>query len=150
MHDVIGRRKIVLDQLANGLEVLGFRDAMKNNKELFSELFVVSESVNSEKVIECLSFGGEMKESDLVVKGYLLKFLKNCSSVKQFLEFSTGSPMLPCFGLGKIHVTIEATDSIFSSVCTKTISLPNSFNEQKEFDSALLAVMRSEKHFNCI
>ena len=35
IHDVIGWRKIALDQLANGLEVLGFRDEMKQHIDHF-------------------------------------------------------------------------------------------------------------------
>ncbi|XP_046856087.1 uncharacterized protein LOC124449186 [Xenia sp. Carnegie-2017] len=40
IHDVIGRRKIALDQIAEGLNALGFRDKMKEFPDKFQELFV--------------------------------------------------------------------------------------------------------------
>ena len=42
VHDVIGRPKIILDQLAEGLNTLGFRTAMKEYPELLEALFVPS------------------------------------------------------------------------------------------------------------
>ena len=41
IHDVVCRPKIVLDQLAEGLDTLGFRKIMQTHlAELFKELFV--------------------------------------------------------------------------------------------------------------
>ena len=42
IHDVISRPKIVLDQLGEGLAVLGFRAKMREYPEMFEKLFVPS------------------------------------------------------------------------------------------------------------
>ena len=40
IHDVIGRRKILLDQMASGLKNFGFHDLMKKHSSVLEELFV--------------------------------------------------------------------------------------------------------------
>ncbi|KAK3742388.1 hypothetical protein QZH41_012021 [Actinostola sp. cb2023] len=45
VHDVIGRPKIVLDQLVEGLKTLGFQAKMKEYPELFQELFALTISL---------------------------------------------------------------------------------------------------------
>ncbi|PFX25073.1 ATP-dependent DNA helicase PIF1 [Stylophora pistillata] len=52
IHDVIGHPKIILDQLAEGLNSLGFRTAMKEYPALLEALFVQSiEKLNADSVI---------------------------------------------------------------------------------------------------
>ena len=43
VHDAIGKPKILLDQLREGLQTLGFRSRMQVYPELFKELFVAGE-----------------------------------------------------------------------------------------------------------
>lgn len=44
IHDVIGRPKMVLDQLRDGLGTLGFGEQMKKFPELFQKLFVPTDT----------------------------------------------------------------------------------------------------------
>ena len=57
IHDVIGRPKIVLDQLREGLQTLGFGTEMKQHPDLFQELFVCDDKkLSGNNVIEILDF----------------------------------------------------------------------------------------------
>ena len=62
VHDVIGRRKTLLDQFSKGLDALGFRSSMKQNSFLFEELFVAKNILTTEKVKESLKFPKALNE----------------------------------------------------------------------------------------
>ena len=53
------------------------------------------------------------------IKEHLLQYLRDASvdDLTSFLLFATGSPGLPRFGLGIIHIAFNDTDSIFGSTC---------------------------------
>ena len=55
IHDVISRPKIVLDQVREGLSVLGFCDKMKEYPEFF-ELFVSCSESKLSALLTCFSF----------------------------------------------------------------------------------------------
>lgn len=66
IHDVISWPKIVLDQLREGLNVLGFGAKMAEYPELFEKLFVPnSEStLSATRVVDLLQFPANMSEAD--------------------------------------------------------------------------------------
>ena len=101
IHDVIGWRKIALDQLANGLEVLGFRDEMKQHIDHFEELFLGKEKLTATNVLNTLSFQDKLNADEKKTKQLLLWYLENSSNeqLKNFLVLSTGAPVIPVFGM---------------------------------------------------
>lgn len=109
----MGKRKTVLDQLATGLEILGFQNKIKQNPEIFEELFVHNKNVlNGKKVCNVLEF---VTSSDYVsIKEYLEHFLMNATKdvLEKILAFATGAPCLPSFGLGKITIKISESMAI--------------------------------------
>ena len=116
IHDVIGRPKIVLDQLREGLGTLGFGAKMKQCPDLFQELFVYKDNKLSDgDVIGILKFPTAMSMDKSTTKGYLIEFVKNApqETLIKFLLFTTGSPRLPNFGLGRIEIKFESESSIF-------------------------------------
>ena len=151
IHDVIGRRKIVFDQFAGGFEILGFREAMKSHIDLFRELFVSTDNIDCNKIIACLDYSA-IKNSEQTIKEFLINYLQKSGAIdlKLFLQFVTGSPVLPCFGLGKITVKVQPSESIFASVCTNTLTIPNNFTDQSLFNAAFVAVVNDSKQFNCV
>ena len=103
IHDVIGRPKIILDQLSEGLNTLGFRGAMKEYPELLEPLFIPSkEELNADSVIDVLQFPKDMDDNESVVAGYIHMFIQNAEvdTLEKFLFFATGAKVLPDFGLG--------------------------------------------------
>ena len=71
--------------------------------------------------------------------------------LKAFLTFVTGAPCLPEFGLGRIRIEFEDAGSIFSSTCTKNVTLPRNFPDKDTFLAALQAVCdNSGKAFTSI
>lgn len=74
IHDVI-----VLDQLRDGLAILGFGEKMKNNPDLFQKLFVLGETeLSPADVIDVLEFPASLHDDDeeATTKGYLIAFLQ--------------------------------------------------------------------------
>lgn len=92
MHDVIGKRKTVLDQFISGLKMLDFHKEMKKHPRLFECLFVHSTSaLNAQKVLNVLLFE---EDQDNNTKNFLKHYITQSSSEKLeiFLEYTTGSP----------------------------------------------------------
>ena len=154
VHDVIGRPKIVLDQLREGLATLGFASRMKEFPELFQELFVPATSeLTGAEVIGVLEFPSAMDEDEVTTHHYLKDFLLHAKPeiLRIFLIFTTGAICLPNFGLGKIGVKFEETHSVFASTCCQSVTLPKSFTDEVTFSSAMLAVIDTKcTSFNCV
>ena len=69
IHNVLVKRKAVLDQLQKGLSILGLLDKIEKYPELFQENFVHQGDVTPEGVIGCLRFA----ETEETVKGGFTK-----------------------------------------------------------------------------
>ena len=116
IHDIIGKPKIVLDQLREGLATLGFGTEMLQHPEEFEELFVHDNNVlESGSIIGSLQFPTVMSSDESTTHDYLIQFLQRGSqeTLKRFLTFATGSPVLPEFGLGTIQVKFDDGTAIF-------------------------------------
>lgn len=154
IHDVISLPKIVLDQLREGLNVLGFGAKMAEYPELFEKLFVPnSEStLSATRVVDLLQFPANMSEADTTVANYLTQFVQKADIqvLKKFLFFVTGSTCMP-YGLSKINVKFDHVPSIFASACLLSLTLPNQFESEENLDASLNAVIASTgKSFNCV
>ena len=149
IHDVIGRRKIVLDQLAEGLNTLGFRNRMKGHPEKFQLLFVLSSEseVSASAVVDILQFPEVLSDEESQTANNLQQFLLSADTLhlEKFLIFTTGSTRLPNYGLGKIKVKFNNATSFFASTCLFSITLPNQLTDQQCFAASLEAVLESSK-----
>ena len=154
IHDVIGRPKIVLDQLRDGLGALGFGARMKDFPDLFQKLFVPGETeLKSADVINVLNFPASLSEEEETTKNHLLGFLQKAEAkiLQDFLVFTTGAPCLPNFGLGKIDVKFDSDPSIFASTCLQSLTLPKSFPDEATFALTMKATISSASiSFNCV
>ena len=109
IHDVIGRPKIILDQLAEGLNTLGFRTAMKDYPALLEALFVPSsEKLNADSLIGVLQFPKDMDDNESTLAGFIHTFIKNAEvdTLEKFLFFATGAKFLPEFGLEEFRLSL--------------------------------------------
>ena len=153
-HDVIGRPKIILDQLREGLGTLGFGAKMKQCPDLFQELFVYKDNkLTDGDVIGTLKFPTAMSMDESTTKGYLIESVKNApqETLIKFLLFTTGSPRLPNFGLGRIKNKFESESSIFALTCLQSLTLPPTFSDKSTFFSSMEAVLSTaSKSFNCV
>ena len=153
IHNVIDRRKIALDQLANGLEILGFRDEMKQHIDYFEELFVVKEKLTATNVLNILSFQDKHNVDEEKTKQFLLGYLENSSNeqLKNFLVLSTGAPVILVFRTGKIEINFDTTTSIFASTCMNSVIIPKDFSDKEIFEYCFEAVLtNAPKKFNCV
>ena len=95
----------------------------------------------------------EFEETEFVnVHRYFEQYIlsSNKATLKSFLTFVTGSPVLPKFGFSKIKVEVEKnTSSISSSTYLNSLSVPAAFANQEQFNESLNAVI-TEKTFNSI
>ena len=135
IHDVIGQPKIVLDQLREGLAVLGFHAKMKDHPGMFEKLFVPSNEskLSATQLNSVLQFPTIMSDGDTVVKNYLNHFVQNAQieTLENFVQFITGSTSLPNLGMCTVKVKFENVSSISASTCLLTLTLPNHFESEK-------------------
>lgn len=154
VHDAIEKPKILLDQLREGLQTLGFGSRMQVYPELFKELFVAGEKeMKGSDIKEILMFPSEMSDADKTIMEHMTEFIVGATPdiLKAFPTFATGAPCLPEFGLGRIRIEFEDAGSIFSSTCTKNVTLPRNFPDKDTFLAALHAVCdNSGKAFTSI
>ena len=143
VHDTIGKPKILLDQLREGLQTLGFGSRLRLYPELFKELFVAGEKeLQGSYVREILVFPPEMSDDERNIMDHMSEFIVTATPtvLKAFLTFSTGAPCLPEFGLGRIRIVFDDIGSIFSSTCLKKVTLPRNFPDKNTFLAAIQAV----------
>ena len=84
---------------------------------------------------------------------FLLGYLENSSEeqLKNFLILSTGAPVIPVFGTGKIEINFDATTLIFASTCLKSVTLPKDFPNKEIFECCFEAVItNAAEKFNYI
>ena len=142
IHDAIGKRKVVLDQLREGLQTLGFGARLSVYPDLFEELFVAGDNITCSKVKKCLVFPVQLTDEESRGKGYFEDYLTTASSekMKDLLIFATGAPCVPDFGLGKIRIEFTDDSSISSSTCLKKITFPREFPGIETFMASINAV----------
>ena len=156
IHDIIGKPKIVLDQLREGFATLGFGAAMTKHPDMFEELFVYDcDVLDSGLIINSLQFPTDMTSDEKTTHYYLMEFLLAGSqeTLKRFLIFATGSPVLPGLGLGKIEVKFDDNTAIFAPTCLQSLTLPRKFPDKDMFKCSMDGVINSvtgTKSFNCV
>lgn len=143
VHDAIGKPKIVLDQLREGLQTLGFGDRLKQHHEIFQELFVAgNKEIKGDQVKMILAFPADMSDDEKKTKLFLEEFIASATpqALKEFLTFATGAPCLPEFGLGTITIEFSDVPSVFASTCLKKLTFPKKFPDKDMFAAAVQAV----------
>ena len=74
VHDVLGRPKILLDQIREGMQILSFGAKMKQYPELFQERFVPHDKECSHSdVIKVLEFPQTMTADETSIQGFSKK-----------------------------------------------------------------------------
>lgn len=96
-----------------------------------------------------------MTSDETTTHNYLIEFLLDGSqeTLKRFLIFATGLPVLPGFGLGKIEVKFDDDTAIFASTCLQSLTLPQKFPDKGMFKCSMDGVINSvmgTKSFNCV
>lgn len=143
VHDAISKPKILLDQLREGLQTLGFGVRMHLYPDLFKELFVAGEEeLHGRDVKKLLVFPLELSDAESNIMEYMGEYLLAATpkELKAFLIFATGAPCHPHFGLGKINIKFDDVESILSSTCTQNVNLPRNFPDKETFMAAIRAV----------
>ena len=129
LHDILVKRKCILDQLRKGLFTLGVLIEIEyNNPSLFEEFFVYQGGND---------FQDSWKQNVVDDRIYqmLHTFVKNLSvdELKNFLKFFTGISEVSMSTLPhRISVSCYSGDSIFASTCL--LELPNHFPTYSSFD----------------
>ena len=80
MHFVLSKKKVLLDQLREGLRTLGVLEEAIKYPLLFEKLFVRTESdLHPEEVKAILKFPEQMGGSEVATREMLLRFIDDCS-----------------------------------------------------------------------
>ena len=146
LHDILVKRKSILDQFRKGLSTLGFLAEMEHNPSLFEEFFVHQGVIGNDFVISCLHFqeSRDLETSGDRVYQMLQIFLRNLSldGLKNFLKFVTGTSEDSMSYLPhRISVSYHGGDSIFASISLLELKLPNHFQNYTSFDLAMTTVI---------
>ena len=79
LHTVLSKKKVVLDQLRKGLQMLNVLDEITKRPSLFESLFLSNpnaDDVTAEKVISSLRFSITEPSA---TRDYLLQYINDCS-----------------------------------------------------------------------
>jgi len=154
LHTVLSKKKVVLDHVRKGLQILNVLDEITKRPRLFENLFLSNPNVcdvTAEKVVSSLSFS--INES-CATRDHLLQYMNECSKqdLQHFLRFITGSCMLPQ-GACRIDVLFTDDDEgcVFASTCLLQLHVPQHFESYEGFKAAMKAVSDpSGQAFNSI
>ncbi|CAH3166093.1 unnamed protein product [Porites evermanni] len=130
LHNILVKKKAILDQFRKGLSILGLLDEIQRKPEMFEECFVYQGIVSNDSVASSLHFPASEDKNAQRVFQLLQTFFKNCNAdgLDDFLRFVTGTrcsakSILP----RRITVSCESTNSIFASTCLLELKFPNHF-----------------------
>ena len=144
LHNILVKKKAILDQFRKGLSILGLLDEIQRKPEMFEECFVYQGIVSNDSVASSLHFPASEDKNAQRVFQLLQTFIKNCNAdgLDDFLRFVTGTrcsakSILP----RRITVSCESTNSIFASTCLLELKLPNHFRNYAEFEAAMHTVI---------
>ena len=147
LHDILVKRKSILDQLRKGLSTLGVLAEIEYNPSLFEQFFVNQGGLSTDFVLNCLHFQDSCQRNvidDGVYQMLQTAFVKSLSvvEVKNFLKFVTGTSEVSMSTLPHcISVSCYSGDFIFVSTCLLELKLPNHFPNHSSFDSAMRTVI---------
>ena len=146
LHDILVKRKSIIDQLRKSLSTLGVLAEIEDNPSLFEEFFVHQGGLSNDFVLNCLHFQDSCKQNVIEDRVYqmLQTFVKNLSvdELKNFLKLVTGTSEVSMSTLPhRISVSCYSGDSIFASTCLLELKLPNHFLKFAFFDSAMSTVI---------
>ena len=125
---------------------------MQCHSRLFRELFVKSKLVRREQVLGILDYPVHLKPVETIVRGYFEEYIRSSSpeEIGSFLTFTTGAPVLPQFGFGKITIDFDNSATlVYASTCLRTLTFPTCFTNEKVFFDAMDAIIYGKK-FSCI
>ena len=144
LHNILVRKKAILDQFRKGLSILGLLNEIQREPEMFEECFVYQGVVTNDSVDSSLYFPPAEDKNAQRVFQMLQTFVKNCNvnGLDDFLRFVTGTrctakSILP----RRITVSCESTNSIFASTCLMELKLPNYFRNYAESEAAMHSVI---------
>ena len=75
-YNILQKRKVIFDELSDGLEVFHLWAAMNAFPTLFEPLFVASATVTPEDVLQIINFKRPMDSRQELVAGYLNNVVK--------------------------------------------------------------------------
>ena len=94
VHDVLGKRKISLEQIRRGLETLDVHKHLKYLPDLYEPLFIYI-LITPRSIVSLLKFNDDIQHHDVVQ--YLQKFVCEADTdlLEDFLVFATASKVPP-------------------------------------------------------
>ena len=135
---------MALDQLHNGLKILGVLDEMQRYPQLFECAFTYKKlDLTSEKVYDHLQFPADLTEQEENVKCMMKRFIDESGSdrLKQLMQYCTGSKSIPLVHSFQIQIEFHSDGWFYSSTCTFTLTRPNNIVSYGLLETALNSVI---------
>ena len=137
-YEVISKRTSALNQLRDGLKVLGVLEVIENNPELCAPLFIYdADSITSARVKSVLRFESCTNE----FTQHFLRYITSCekNNLENFIKFVTGASVLPTTIIVKV---LDGSDGVFASTCSKEITLPKNITDYTKLCELLDTVIQ--------
>lgn len=144
MYEVIAKRKVALDQLRDGLKILGILDEIQRYPQLFECAFTYRKlDLTSEIVNNYLKYPDELSEQELNVKSMITRFINESSTgrLMQFIQYCTGSKTIPLVLCFQIKVRFHTQEYFHSSTCTFTLTMPHDITSYDLLEAALISII---------
>ena len=97
LHDILVKRKSILDQLRKGLSTLGVLAETEYNPSLFEEFFLDQRGLSTDFVLNCLHFQDSCRQNVIDDRVYQMQLRIFLSLSLEYLKFQC----LPC------HITYQ-------------------------------------------
>ena len=124
VYEVLVKRKVSLDQLIEGLQILDVLNVIRLNPESMKPYFVPSQALTAESILNKVDFFNGNHNQKSTFTEALESFDDN--SLSRFCIFATGASSIGA--AHRLTVKFGDADSIVSSTCTYEVKIPNTLS----------------------
>ena len=146
VHYVLGKRKLSLDQMRKGLELLNVLSQIKEHPSLYAKIFTAQDEYTNDEVISLLQFDNS---DDAICIGNFKEYIKRATfdTLQKFISYVSGSTFLP---RKKIVVSFSTRSGFFGGTCTFKIECPIIRNSEEFFCALDSILIPSKAHFTSV
>jgi len=146
VHYVLGKRKVVLDQIRNGLKTLDVLEQITLHPDFYKSLFTAQEEYSYSQVLDKMLF---KEGSCQVLVDNIKRFITTAlhPTLKSFVKYVTGSSFLP---RKNMFIAFYSRNGFFAATCSFKLDCPV-IEQYDEFSRALSsAIVPSKAHFTSV
>lgn len=146
VHYVLGKRKVVLDQIRQGLGISGVLKQINTHPHFYEELFLAQKDYSPLQVLNLIKFK-EGSPERLVDHFERFVTMADTVTLKGLIKYVSGTTFLP---RKDINVAFAIRNGFFGGTCTFKLDCPI-IEQYDEFSRALTsAILPSKVNFTSV